>query len=251
MSKVRKAKDYILGAVKNPKLFKYYLDKTFKYKKLGYSDELLYWKHEMSDRSPDWYQNMQYEFMLAVSYIEKAFDISGKYIMCLDIGSGPRSRLTAGFDTNKYSLIAVDPLADEFIKEFGGRLFLQKGKGEDLDKMFPPRSFHIVYSCNAIDHADSPPDIIENVKNILKKDGILIICGNIDNGDLSHWLGLHQHNLHLKDDELMWQTKSMKKQGKEISIVNKNDFKTIVTKNTLFKETDENIPWFFGMWSKN
>jgi ubiquinone/menaquinone biosynthesis C-methylase UbiE len=252
MSKFRKTVDYVVGALKHPDLFKYYISKVFKYKKLGYSDELLYWKHEMKKHSLDWSQKMQLkDIYFSIKYIEDKFKINGKNIKCLDLGSGPRSRLTLGYDANKFDLLAVDPLADEYIREFGGRNFLRVGTGEELANLYDSEFFHVVYSCNAIDHSDSPPEVINAITKVLKKDGLLMVCGNIKNGCVANWLGLHQHNLWIENESLMWQTKEMNEKETFINITDKHIYTCMKQYTTLFTEDGNNIPWFMGIWRKN
>lgn len=251
MSKLVKAVNYGVGALRNPRLFFYYIGKVYKYRSLPMADELLYWMHEIPRHPPDWSQEMPVkDIYYAVKYIENTFKISGKNIKCMDLGSGPRSRLTAGYDADKFDLLAVDPLAYEYCTEFGGRDFLRIGNGEHLGDYFDDNTFHIIYSCNAIDHSLSPSKVIESITKVLKDNGLLIVCGNIKNGDLSKWLGPHQHNLWIEDNTLRWQSKGMR-DGTYINITDKHTYTCIKQYNTWFTEDGNNIPWFLGIWSKN
>ena len=252
MSKIIKMLDYIKGAFFHPDLFFYYIGKVYKYRSLPYADELLYWKHKIPKYPQNWSQEMQLKDMYyAVKYIEDKFKITGKDIKCMDLGSGPRSRLTAGYDAGKFDLLAIDPLAYEYVTEFGGRDFLRVGNGEYLEDYFDKNTQHIVYICNALDHSKSPQKTIESITNVLKDNGLLIVCGNINNGDLSKWLGPHQHNLWIENNELRWQNKEMKEKGKFINITDKHLYTCIKQYNSWFTEDGNNIPWFLGIWSKN
>ena len=78
-----------------------------------------------------------------------------------------------------------------------------KCKGEEVSKLFPRESFDIIYSRNALDHAESPQECIDNAYNLLKQRGIIFLEGAIKEGTHQKWLGLHQHDLLPRDGQLL------------------------------------------------
>jgi hypothetical protein len=74
----------------------------------------------------------------------------------LDVGSGPLSYLGFGAHRGLFDLVATDPLAKPY-EQLLRRNGLNPGypilpvAGEDLIEKFGPRSFHVVWTRNAID----------------------------------------------------------------------------------------------------
>ena len=141
----------------------------------------------------------------ALKQLRKTFK---ERLIVLEIGPGPVSRLTRGWEANLYDLIAIDPLADEYMK-LRKNPFLVKGYAEEMDKMFQPESFHMVYASNSLDHTSNPALCFRNMVSLTKVGGLIIVCGNEREGSRAKWLGLHQHNLWLDDDNLICQTKGV------------------------------------------
>ena len=150
----------------------YYLSKLLETGSFGESSELLFWKVTLRTVDSNWTQPMhEIEVNVALDEIKKEFGVSGTGVKVLELGPGPRSRLTTGYDKGMFSLIAVDPLAVYYKREFNGREFLWPGGAEDIQRIFPNSYFDIVYASNSIDHSASPEEIIkiEKAKKELKR----------------------------------------------------------------------------------
>lgn len=176
-----------------------------------FGTEMGYWNYEIyHNREKDWCLDMTHSGVLKmVEYIKEKFNVEGKEFKMLELGPGPRSRLTSEYDKGTFDLIAVDPLADDFSKYLGGREFLIKGTGEELDNMYLPNSFHMGYGSNVLDHCQ---DIVKSFKNfidVIKVGGIIIVEGNMNEGERTNWMGLHKYNTYYDEDlkKLFYSTK--------------------------------------------
>jgi len=169
--------------------------------------EMGYWDYELNKIRPKgWGQEMFNEDIIPViEYLHNRF---GKQISVLELGPGPVSRLTEGWKSGLFKLTAVDPLANEYKKNFRDSPFLVNGYGEDLDKMFEKDNFHMSYASNSLDHVDIPLKTMKNLFLLTKIDGLIIIQGNVREGEHTGWTGCHGYNLFLDGDRLMCEEKS-------------------------------------------
>jgi SAM-dependent methyltransferase len=205
----------------------------------------------MNGKPLSYSQDMQTnDIEIALNEIKKDFGISGKAIKCLEIGPGPRSRLTKGYDDGLFDLRAIDPLADDFKREFGGRDFLLRGRGEEIAELFKPNSIHMIYASNSIDHGDNPEQTFKGINTVLKPNGILIVCGDIKVADCNKWLGLHQHNLWMENSNLLWQNKQMRNKNESKIVVNHEEYLCLTQYSTVLDIDGTKVPWFLGMWKK-
>lgn len=145
---------------------------------------------------------------LLTPYID-AVRQANREVKLLDVGCGPISRLAWGFETQKFQLTAVDPLA----KFYNGLLALYRisypvrpipCSGEDLLRLFKPEQFDIVYSQNALDHASDVDACIKNISIVLKQGGVFHLEGFTKEGTKQRWQGLHKHDLSIHDGDLIW-----------------------------------------------
>jgi SAM-dependent methyltransferase len=118
----------------------------------------------------------------------------------LEVGSGPVSFLASGIDEGLLTVVAVDPLARPYrallrLYDLPYPIQPLPGRGELLVKQFTPASFDIVYSSNALDHSISPRRCIEQMCQVLRSGGFLLLEGFVREGSQGNWIGLHQHDL--------------------------------------------------------
>ncbi len=150
--------------------------------------------------------------LLSISMLEKNF----RHIKCLEIGPGPTSQFYTTFFLNKpyYEIISVDPLAkfyNDLHKKYNSDYDIMciPGFGENLHKIFPENSFHIVYSQNAIDHSQSPVKFIRNMYQVLKSNGYMILYGILNEGSIQNWIGLHKWNIFVDNGNLLLSNKTL------------------------------------------
>lgn len=130
-----------------------------------------------------------------------------------DIGSGPISSFIYKINICKYSITTVDPLAKiynyiNFKYNPTYPLKCIEGTGEQLTELFSGKNYHLVLTQNAIDHSIHPLNFMNNLFYILKPKGFLYLCGYIDVGKETNWIGLHQHNISIDGDDLIWSNRS-------------------------------------------
>ncbi len=193
----------------------------------GFSSEAFHWKRyyeecKRNGNSPeDWYPHNYAgkeprDVKNALKILRDRF---GGDIKIADIGSGPMMTYNT-LDITKQKVTPIDPLADVYnhlnIKYRTGYPFkCIKGFGESLNDMFGEDYFHMVIAQNAIDHSSSPKDFVDNMYNVLKPDGFLLISGFINEGRMKGRVGLHKHDMFIKrgSDDVYWTWKDGPKDG--------------------------------------
>ena len=148
----------------------------------------------------------------SINELKKQFSGTLKFI---EVGCGPNSQFNSNsiLNDSKIEVITVDPLADTYTElhkmyQSEHKIPCLKGYGESLDQMFPESSFHLVYTQNAIDHSQNPCKFINNLYKILKPNCFLILHGFIKEGTAAHWLGLHQWDIFVENDDLILTNKT-------------------------------------------
>jgi len=162
--------------------------------------EMAYWDSMIKHKDPDWVME---DICEEISDLVK---IMVPPVRILELGPGPRSRLTTGYDKGLYDLVAVDPLANDFIKHLGGRDFLVQGTGEDMWQRFQPESFDIAYASNVLDHTSNPQLCMNHLVYLTKVGGYIIIQGNINEGTRTDWQGLHKYDIWIDGENLICKT---------------------------------------------
>jgi GT2 family glycosyltransferase/SAM-dependent methyltransferase len=177
----------------------------------GFADELDFWDLELGlrglypgailDRSVPERLHRGYPAEIT-PILEKLAPSNGCPPEVLDVGSGPVSMLSYGAYAGLINLTAVDPLADkykELLRKYGHPLQhrLVQGYGEQLAEIFPKESFDLAWIHNALDHSQSPGEVIRQMTQLLKPGGFLIFQGWSREGTAAAFTGLHHHDLYL------------------------------------------------------
>ena len=160
--------------------------------------EMAYWDFEINHNRP--------EGWVMVDICEEISDLVKMIpppVKVLELGPGPRSRLTTGYDKGLYDLVAIDPLANDFKTHLGGRDFLVQGTGEDMYKQFDRESFDIAYASNVLDHVSNPQLCMNHLVYLTKIGGYIIIQGNTNEGTRTDWQGIHKHDIWVDGENLM------------------------------------------------
>lgn len=117
----------------------------------------------------------------------------------LDVGCGPISTIGVSYPGKTINMVGIDPLADRYkilLNELGIKLpyKLVDGKGEDILDNFEKNSFDLVYSNNALDHAQSPYAIIQAMIEVCKPDSKVVFSVNHNEAPNNNYVGFHQWN---------------------------------------------------------
>jgi SAM-dependent methyltransferase len=129
-------------------------------------------------------------------------------ISILDVGAGPVTKLGFRYPGKKLTIVAVDPLADEY-----DRLLRDAGldppvrtirvAGEALLEHFGSRRFDIAYATNALDHSADPFTIISNMVAVVRAGGVVLLRHKRNEGESARYGGLHQWNFDVVNDGLL------------------------------------------------
>jgi SAM-dependent methyltransferase len=97
------------------------------------------------------------------------------------------------------AITAVDPLADQYATLFErtGVTPLVKpirGEAEQVSNLFPPRSFDLVYAQNCLDHGYDPLRSIQQMLELVKPTGGVLLEHAIDEREHMKYAGPHQWN---------------------------------------------------------
>ena len=226
----------------------YYFKKIIQHKSIAKAQEMLFWKNELSPKHKntrkDRFQRDK-DLDLCLELVKKNFRVLGNDIKVLDVGPGPRSLLKIGYEKGDFDLIGIDPLADDYKKEFNGGDFLISGSGEEIEDFFKPNSFHIVYSSNALDHCIDPHIVVRGVLKVLKPSGFFIVCGNANEGTRSYWQGFHKHDLWIQGDALFHSG-----QDNNVSTLIGEGFQLVNKRDLIYDWEGDKIKWFSGIWVK-
>jgi len=116
----------------------------------------------------------------------------------LDVGAGPATDIGRQGMPDNVEVVAVDPLAgfyNQILEENGVLPWLKtiQGEAELLQELNLGR-FDVVYSRNALDHAYDPAKAIVSMLSVLQPSGVIILIGNVNEGERQNYSGLHQWN---------------------------------------------------------
>ncbi len=196
--------------------------------------EMAYWDDELTNNRPEgWIEPMHDDIIPALSLLKETFK---EKIRVLELGPGPRSRLTELYRKKLFGLVGVDPLADDFKKYLGGEDFLVHGHGETVDELFLPHRFHMCYASNVLDHSKDPVRCFRNMVKLTKNGGLIMVQGNVNEGERTKWVGLHKYNMWVEGDRLMCSTK----QGDVVELTEEMPLEKVDGRETLL----DGNPWF-------
>ncbi len=129
-------------------------------------------------------------------------------ISILDVGAGPVTRLGFRYPGKTLTIVAVDPLADEYERLLGDAgleppIRTSCVAGEELREHFGSRRFDIAYASNALDHSADPLLIISNMVAVVRPGGVVLLRHKRNEGEQARYGGLHQWNFDVVDDRLL------------------------------------------------
>lgn len=186
-------------------------------------EEISFWKQWLNDQSINKERiemvNKPFPFLYLFN------KLSNSTIKVLDVGSGPVTTIGTLAPEATIELTACDPLAEEYntmLRAIGlaERANIQKVAGEDLSKVFEKNNFDLVHSANALDHAYDPLLCIQNMLEVCKPGGWVVIIVIENEGERENYHGLHQWNFSLSNPD-------------EVSLCSKNKNDSIIVNNQL------------------
>jgi SAM-dependent methyltransferase len=131
---------------------------------------------------------------------ERVRRIAADPVRILDVGAGPATCLGYVVEGRRIEITATDVLAAVY-----ERLWARSGvvppvrtvraDAERLTERFAPGSFDIVYAQNSLDHAARPRAAIEQMVQMAKPGGFVLLSHAVDEGENEGYAGLHRWNL--------------------------------------------------------
>ena len=198
-----------------------------------FESELEFWSTYLAAR-PDGISNAAYrESAFPAQLLPYLHDMRsrGGNIKLLEVGAGPVSLLSWGAEQCLFEMTAIDPLADAYARILADNHISYpvkpvSGSGEKLLDIFAERSFDVVYSSNALDHAISPHQSLQNISRVVKEGGLVCLEGFCREGTNAGWEGLHQHDLVPQNGQLL----HFNRQGHCTNLTGTLDFKCLSQK---------------------
>jgi SAM-dependent methyltransferase len=176
-----------------------------------YLDEINFWAEILRQRPPCFSNRAVREAAFPRELRRLCQELrhdSDRPLQLLEVGSGPVSILAAGVDEGLFNVVAVDPLARVYrelliLNDLRYPIQPVPGSGEILQTQFQSESFDMVYSSNALDHTRSPLRRLEQICEVLRPGGFLLLEGFSCEGSNEGWAGLHQHDIFPEDGHLV------------------------------------------------
>src|SRR5215207_8259774 len=174
----------------------------------GLEEEIEFWLRWFRDEGGPWPEEytrrIDPDLELQPHIREHIAAPPGAHVRILDVGSGPVTALGKRWPGRKLEITAVDPLADRYATLFervGVTPVVRplRGDAEHVADLFPHGSFDLVYAQNCIDHGYDPLRSIQQMFQLVRPGGTVLLEHGIDEGEYMHYAGPHQWNFRSED----------------------------------------------------
>jgi len=174
-------------------------------------EEIQFWREWIRTRGDRWPKEFSMRLDPAVPVHPILADVLGAVrddpLRVLDVGSGPLTSVGKRLGRRKVLVTPVDALADKYnaiLDEYGIKPPIRTiaCAGEELVNLFAPRTFHVAYCRNALDHMIDPPKVLTAMWTVIKPDGWVVLEHYQNEGVFEAGRGLHQWNLEVDGDQL-------------------------------------------------
>lgn len=141
---------------------------------------------------------------------ERARRIAADPVRILDVGAGPVTCLGYVVEGRRVEITATDVLAGVYDRLWAGSGLVPPVRtiyadAERLTERFAPGSFDIVYAQNSLDHAARPQKAIEQMVQVAKPGGYVLLSHAVDEGVNEGYAGLHRWNFSERNgDFVIW-----------------------------------------------
>jgi SAM-dependent methyltransferase len=125
--------------------------------------------------------------------------LQGSTVSILDVGAGPATNLGKRWNGGMVQITAVDPLAEDnnhLLDDLGitPPVRTQQGEVEHLTEQFPLNHFDLVNMENALDHSYDPLTGIQQMLEVVKPGGSVVLKHYVNEGEQGQYTGFHQWN---------------------------------------------------------
>jgi hypothetical protein len=203
------ASNYEKDAVQISETYQYYAANEWIRRR---DSEITFWKRWVASKGLQW----QKDFSKRVSpdlelppFIEKQLLQAGvdsnTPLRILDVGSGPLTFVGTQSRTFKeVEVVPIDPLADFYNGILAENHIsppnpTTKGSVENLLGLFPPKSFHCIWICNALDHSYDPLMGLITILTLITDRGIALVGFHPREATHGKYQGLHQWDFCISD----------------------------------------------------
>jgi SAM-dependent methyltransferase len=138
----------------------------------------------------------------------------GATVSILDVGAGPLTKLGKRWEGRTILITAVDPLADQYKQLLAAAgikapVETEPGEVERLTERFPTNHFDLVNMENALDHSYDPLLGLEQMLEVVKPGGYVLLLHDVNEGHRTGYSGFHQWNFCADDDHfVVWNRKT-------------------------------------------
>lgn len=171
--------------------------------------EVDYWRQWLADKGGKWPEDYRYRFDPTSPIHDGALrdaiaELPAAQVSVLDVGSGPVSAVGYTFPGKTIVLTAVDPLADSYCRlldeaQVEPPVRPRRAEGERLVEQLSGEQFDIAYARNSLDHAVDPITIIDQMFQVVRPGGRLVLRHVENEAVRQNYVQLHQWNLDERD----------------------------------------------------
>jgi SAM-dependent methyltransferase len=170
--------------------------------------EILFWWKWMRDRAAsqiqsellDPHRSLRLELLAAVDRV------GGSSVRILDVGAGPITTVGHRHPTRDVdvTVVATDVLAPQYQRLLRKRAITPPvptifADAERLTEQFAPGSFDIVFAANCVDHMERPLQAIQQMLDVVRPGGCVVLVHFEDEGEKQGYTGLHSSNFHVEN----------------------------------------------------
>lgn len=135
-------------------------------------------------------------------------ELPDETLSILDVGAGPLTTVGKTYAGKELRITAVDPLATDYDQILAGAdvtppVRTELCHGERLLEKFEPASFDIAFAANALDHSYDPVLVIQNMLEVVRPGGFVVLSHRRNEAESKGYLGLHQWNFEQRDGRLV------------------------------------------------
>lgn len=132
----------------------------------------------------------------------------GHPIRILDVGAGPLTVLGKVWEGWEIQLSAVDPLAKQYSEVLARQkltapVLTEECRAEDLTAKFGSAVFDLAYARNCLDHSENPVLAVEQMLEVVRPGGVVLLEHWPDEGESEDYHGLHQWNFRCENGALI------------------------------------------------
>lgn len=166
-------------------------------------DEVRFWTRYLSSGGLSWKEEYRDRLDAALPLQEDVRACitprPGHPVRILDVGAGPLTVLGKVWEGWEIQLSAVDPLARQYAEVLAQQQLkapvpTEECRAEDLAARFGCGVFDLAYARNCLDHSEDPVQAVEQMVEVVRPGGVVLLEHWPDEGESEDYHGLHQWN---------------------------------------------------------